>query len=95
MHGTRPTQAVTSAPVSPKDDRHRRMRSYLLAMGFRTVSFPLAVFALLHGWLVVGWILAIAAIVLPSIAVTLANAVDHRRGNASGPVSPTRALPPR
>ncbi len=88
------TQAVTTVPRSPRDDRSRRMRSYLIAMGLRTVSFPLAVVALLNGWTVIGWVLAVLAIVLPSVAVTIANAVDRRRGGPGGPVSPTRALPP-
>jgi len=68
------------------------MRNYLVAMGFRTVAFPLGVWALASGWLVVGWALAIAALLLPSIAVMLANAVDRRRAPGS-PQNPTRALP--
>jgi Protein of unknown function (DUF3099) len=69
------------------------MRNYLVAMGFRTVAFPLGVWALVSGWSVIGWVLAAAAVFLPSIAVMFANAVDRRR-STSRPVSPTRALPP-
>lgn len=69
------------------------MRNYLWAMGFRTLAFPLGVWALASGWTVVGWILAVAAVVLPSIAVMFANAVDRRR-STSRPQSPVRALPP-
>jgi len=86
-------QGVTSAPRSPKEDREQRLRTYLIAMAVRTVSFPLAVWALLSGWVVIGVILAAAATFLPQIAVTIANAVDNRTGTGGAPVSPTRALP--
>lgn len=69
------------------------MRTYLIAMLIRTVSFPLAVWALLSGWVVVGVIFAGAAIFLPQIAVTIANAVDRRTVPDGAPVSPIRALP--
>lgn len=69
------------------------MRTYLFAMAVRTVSFPLAVWALLSGWTVVGILLALAATVLPQVAVMIANAVDNRTSPRDGPVSPTRALP--
>lgn len=92
MHSARPTQAVTTARRSQREDRRSRMRTYLIAMGFRTAAFPLAVWALVNGWTVAGWLLAVAAVGLPPIAVTLANTVDHRRGTDQ-PVSPVRALP--
>jgi hypothetical protein len=69
------------------------MRTYLVAMAVRTVCFPLAVWALVSGWVVVGWTLGLAAVVLPSLAVMLANAVDQRR-RPGRPLSPLRALPP-
>lgn len=89
----RPVQAVTSAGPSVEADRRRRMRSYLLAMGFRTISFPLAVWAIVSEWYVVGALLVVAAAVLPSIAVMLANAVD-RRASVTGPAprSPVQGL---
>lgn len=69
------------------------MRSYLLAMGFRTVAFPLAVWAIVSEWYVVGSLLVVAAAVLPSVAVMLANAVD-RRASVTGPAprSPVQGL---
>lgn len=70
------------------------MHTYLAAMAFRTASFPLAVWALLSGWVVVGVILAMAATFLPQISVTIANAIDHRTDGGGQPVSPTRALRP-
>lgn len=89
----RPVQAVTSAGPSVEADRARRMRSYLLAMGFRTVAFPLAVWAIVSEWYVVGSLLVVAAAVLPSVAVMLANAVD-RRASVTGPAprSPVQGL---
>ncbi|MCE0487631.1 DUF3099 domain-containing protein [Ornithinimicrobium sp. EGI L100131] len=67
------------------------MRTYLIAMTIRIVSFPLAVLALLDGRIVVGSLLATAAIFIPSFAVMLANNVDHRRDQPA-PVSPVRRL---
>lgn len=69
------------------------MKQYIWAMGFRVLAFPLGVWALVSGWTVVGWTLALAAVVLPSFAVMLANAVD-RRADPGVPRSPTRQLPP-
>lgn len=69
------------------------MRTYLIAMLFRTISFPFAVWALLSGWVVIGLIFAAAATFLPQIAVTIANAVDRRTVPDAAPVSPIRALP--
>ncbi len=70
------------------------MRSYLIAMAIRTLSFPLAVWALLSGWIVVGVLLALAATFLPQVAVMIANAVDHRTAPAGSLTSPTLSLPP-
>lgn len=91
----RPVQAVTSARPSVEADRSRRMRSYLLAMGIRTASFPLAVWAILSEWYLVGSLLVAAAVVLPSVAVMVANAVD-RRTTVTGPAprSPVQGLGP-
>lgn len=63
-------------------------------MGFRIVAFPLAVWALMSGWMVTGWILAGIAIVAPSIAVGLANNVDHRTSQDALPLVPRPALNP-
>ena len=58
-------------------------------MGIRTVCFVLAVIALgaLH-WTVVGWALVIAAVILPYIAVVVANATRPRGGTSPGPMTP-------
>ena len=88
--------SVTGLPASLQDDQNGRMRRYLVSMGIRTVSFVLAVVALyvLH-WTVVGWILVIAAVVLPYIAVVVANATRPRGGTAVGPVTPDDGAAPQ
>ena len=63
-------QSITSLPRSPQDDRRSRMIKYTIAMSIRTVC--ILVCLVVPGW----WRLipAIGAIVLPYIAVVLANA---------------------
>ncbi len=72
------------------------MRNYLVAMGFRIVGFPVSVWLLLNGFVVLGAALAVAATVVPSIAVVIANAVDRRGTStqAATPVSPVQGLGP-
>ena len=92
--------SVTGLPESLKDDQSARMRRYLLSMGIRTACFVLAAIAIpvLH-WTVVGWCLVIAAVILPYIAVVVANATRPRGGTTLGPVTPNdgtaRQLSPR
>lgn len=64
-------QSITSLPESPADDRRRRMIKYTVAMTIRVICVLLLFVA--QGWwlLVVG----IGAIVLPYVAVVLANNV--------------------
>lgn len=93
MRNKKVTQGVTTAGRSPKEDRDQRMRNYVIAMAIRTASFPLAVWALLSGWTIVGVALAIAATFLPQVAVMIANAVDHRTSPTGSLTAPTRSLP--
>ena len=88
--------SVTGLPASLQDDRRARMRRYLLSMGIRTVCFLLAVVALgvLH-WTVVGWGLVIAAVILPYIAVVIANATRSPGTTALGPVTPNGGAAPQ
>jgi Flp pilus assembly protein TadB len=66
---------VTTAPVSPAEERRGRERRYLITMAVRVVAFVVAiVFA--TGWVRV--IAVILALVLPWVAVIAANA-PHRR----------------
>jgi len=80
--------AVTGLPPSLRDDQSERMRRYLVSMGIRTISFILAVVALavLH-WTVIGWTLVAAAVLLPYVAVVMANATRSPRSTTLGPVT--------
>ena len=62
---------ITTASTSSADDIAARQRRYLLAMGFRTVCFVAAIFVTLT-WARV--VLIVAALVLPYVAVVMANA---------------------
>jgi xanthine/uracil permease len=69
---------VTTAPVSPADERRGRERRYLITMAVRVVAFILAI-VLATGWIRV--IAIILALVLPWVAVVLANAGPTRRAS--------------
>ena len=60
------------------------MRRYLIAMSFRGICFVLAIIT--TGW--VRWAFVVGAVVLPYIAVVLANAVGPRFGDTVAPVRP-------
>lgn len=85
----RPEQvfSVTGLPASLEDDQAQRMRRYLMSMGVRTACFILAVVALavLH-WTAVGWTLVVGAVVLPYIAVVMANATRSPQVTPLAPV---------
>jgi hypothetical protein len=76
--------SVTSAGVTPAEDRARRMRMYFIAMSLRVVC--IASLFWVRGW----WILLAAAgsVILPWFAVLVANAVDHS-GDGDRPEAPT------
>jgi hypothetical protein len=78
----RVVQSVTSAPASGSDDQAHRVKRYLLTMGIRVVCGALALFT--EGWL--RWTFVALAVVLPYIAVVMANAVGPRSGRAVTPV---------
>lgn len=71
------------------------MKHYLLAMGIRTACFPLAVWAFATERFVLAWVAALGAILIPSFAVMLANAVDRRQAPVTDEVrSPRLGLGP-
>lgn len=76
-------QSITSLPASPDDDRQRRMNRYLIAMGIRMVCIVSCVFV--QGW----WLLipVAGAIILPYIAVVLANVGENVGGTVERPGS--------
>ena len=71
---------ITTAAASADDDLAGRQRRYVVSMTIRTFCFIGAIFAALAGlnWL---WpILMVAALLLPYVAVVMANA-RHTRGD--------------
>lgn len=68
-------QPVTSLPQSPDEERRGRMLKYSIAMGVRMICVILA-FSIPFWW---RWIFVAAALILPYIAVVIANTV--RAGN--------------
>ena len=61
---------VTTARTGLAEDQRARVRRYLISMSIRTVCFLGAVFT--EGW--VRWALIVGAVVLPYMAVIMANA---------------------
>jgi uncharacterized membrane protein len=69
---------ITSASASRQDDIAARQKRYLFSMGIRTVCFVAAIVAASFGltWL---WpVLIVAALVLPYVAVVMANAATTK-----------------
>jgi hypothetical protein len=67
---------ITTAAASRQADISARQRRYVVSMGIRTLCF-LAAIAVGPGWL--RWVLFAAAVVLPYVAVVMANAASSRR----------------
>jgi Protein of unknown function (DUF3099) len=87
-----PVQSVTTARTPHSDDVDARQRRYLIIMGVRIACLPLAI--VVEGW--ARWIFILGAVVLPYIAVVVANAVRRSEPGMLVPVDrePHRALPP-
>jgi hypothetical protein len=83
---------ITTAATSHHADIAARQRRYVISMGIRTVCFIAAV-AVGPGWL--RWVLVAAALLLPYVAVVMANPETRKddsfdlRGTQT-----TRQLPP-
>jgi O-antigen ligase len=82
-----PIQSATSLPASPDEERHSRMIKYAVAMGIRGICVLLLF--VVPGW----WRLLplLGAVVLPYIAVVLANTASRK---SAAPVIGTGALVP-
>jgi hypothetical protein len=76
--------SVTTAHSSAADDQALRVKRYLITMGIRTACFVIAVVA--QG--AIRWTAVAGAVVLPYIAVVLANAVTPRQRGMVGAVTP-------
>ena len=83
--------AITALGPSPTDDRHSRMVKYLIAMSIRVVCILLCFFV--QGWWLA--VFAVGAIVLPYLAVVLANVGNEPGGTVlrPGAVVPVRQTP--
>ncbi|WP_185996128.1 DUF3099 domain-containing protein [Nocardioides campestrisoli] len=83
---------ITTAASSREADIAARQLRYLLSMAVRVVCFIAAV-AVGPGWL--RWVLVAAAVLLPYVAVVLANATDTRDDTFSLRDAPAQhELPP-
>ncbi len=81
--------SITGAETSLNDDLGPRMRRYLLSMSIRTACFIGAVLA--TGWL--RWLLVLGAVLLPYVAVVMANAAPRRHLRPPVPQPARAALP--
>ena len=92
----RPTQSATSLRRAPHDDAHTRMTKYFIMMSVRVVCFVLMVVITPYGWHT--GILAVGAIILPYLAVVVANVgTDASEAKAVAPerqIEAARAEPP-
>lgn len=77
-----PIYSVTSARRSLSEDQSERNRRYLISMSIRTICFVGSIIA--DGWL--RWALFIGALVLPWIAVVVANAGREQRGHGTATI---------
>ena len=75
QHGDRDAVRITTASASRKDEIAGRQRRYVISMTIRTICFVAAVLVG-AGWL--RWVLVAAALLLPYVAVVMANAAHSR-----------------
>lgn len=93
MKNKRLVPAVTSLPQSPQAEADHRVRRYAITMTIRIVCFGLMMFIQPYGWYT--WVFALAAAVLPYIAVVFANAgSDSTETVAESPVQELEAPAP-
>jgi hypothetical protein len=74
---------ITGARTAHSDDFDHRVRRYLFSMAVRTVCVVLAV--VVSGPL--RWVFVVGAVLLPYVAVVMANAVGERRTAGPAPVA--------
>ncbi|MFZ2965156.1 MAG: DUF3099 domain-containing protein [Rhodoglobus sp.] len=74
-------QSITALPESPEVDRRRRMTRYAITMFIRLLCVVACLFV--QGW----WLLLpiLGAVVLPYVAVVLANVGSRGRGDVIEP----------
>lgn len=91
-----PVHSITGAASPHSDDLDARIHRYLISMSVRVLCVLLAIFvhAQWRHWS--WWIFAIGAIILPYVAVVMANSVNRKRGGPEpAPIAPPtlRSLP--
>ncbi|MFW6092288.1 MAG: DUF3099 domain-containing protein [Actinomycetota bacterium] len=79
---SRRIQSVTTAHAGRSADLQARQRRYLAMMAIRIACVPFAI--IVEGW--ARWIFIAGAVVLPYIAVVVANAVNRPRAGTLTPV---------
>ncbi|MFC7406916.1 DUF3099 domain-containing protein [Georgenia alba] len=82
--------SITSAPRPLSQDVHDRTVRYLFSMGLRTACFLLML--VVPGWWKVACVAA--AVILPAVAVILANAGREKTEVPQSMVPPEPGLPP-
>ncbi len=95
---------ITTAAESREADISARQRRYVISMGIRTLCF-IAAILVGPGW--VRWVLVAGALLLPYVAVVMANVAAPRSDDfelrqdlsrnalPAGPTEPLRPTPPR
>lgn len=79
---------ITSAPEPLAEDVARRQKRYLIQMGIRVLCFAAAVITWSHIPMWASVVLIVGAVVLPYIAVILANAGRERRDEGTTFIDP-------
>ena len=79
--------SITGAPRPHSDDINKRMTRYLTSMAIRTVCVVLVVVIDSP----VRWVFGVGAVVLPYVAVVMANARGERYAPPVAPPPPPRA----
>ena len=74
---------ISDAPRPLAEDVSARSRNYMISMGVRTVLFILAL--IFSGWL--RWAFFAGSLILPYVAVMLANEGKSRRSEALPPIT--------
>lgn len=71
MKTSDPPQSATSLPRAPRADATTRSTTYLVMMGIRIACLLAMILVTPYGWY--SWLFALGAVVLPYIAVVIAN----------------------
>lgn len=91
---TRRVPSVTTARAPRSEDRQRRARQYYLAMTVRTVCFVAACVTATFTKGPLLWTFVAMAVILPYVAVVIANATNYTVGTMESADAPRpRALP--